>query len=177
MAEPKNPVHPLASVGGIVGAVGGWTLSQYTGASLWIPGITTLFLFLIFTKTPLRPKFFAGAIAVTGGHVAWFVVGSLIMNMWAATVLDIMLLSIGIVWLWVGPGLGAVLFVGLVQLASLASNTVSISSASFGSPQHRALTVHCVWRLLAIVCLVFGYIKMRRERAASASPPPLQDSP
>ena len=99
------------------------------------------------------------------------------MNMWAATVLDIMLLSIGIVWLWVGPGLGAVLFVGLVQLASLASNTVSISSAPFGSPQHRALTVHCVWRLLAIVCLVFGYIKMRRERAASASPPPLQDSP
>jgi len=177
MADPKKPVHPLASVGGIVGAAGGWTLSQYTGASLWIPGITTLLLFLIFAKTLLHPKFFSGAIAVTGGHVAWFVVGSLVTNMWGATALDILLLSVGMIWLWVGPGLGAVLFLGLLQLASLAYNTVLIVSMPFGSPQHRALTVHCVWRLLAIVCLVFGYIKMRRERAASASPPPLQDSP
>jgi hypothetical protein len=177
MADPKKTVHPLASVGGIAGFAGGWILSQYAGSSLWIPGITTLLLFLIFTKTPLRPKFFMGAIAVTGGHIAWFVVGSLIMNMWAATALDILLLSVGIIWLWLGPGLGAALFLGLLQLASLAYNIVSISSAPFGSPMHRALAVHCVWRLLAIVCLVFGYIKMRRERAASASPPPLQDTP
>ena len=81
------------------------------------------------------------------------------------------------IWLWFGPGLGAALFLGLLQLASLAYKTVLIVSMPFGSPQHRALTVHCVWRLLAIVFLVFGYIKMRRERAAFASPSPLQDSP
>jgi hypothetical protein len=71
MAEPTKPTHPFASVGGIAGAAGGWALSHYTGPSLWIPGAATLLLLLIFTKTPLRPKFFVGAISTTVGHVVF----------------------------------------------------------------------------------------------------------
>ena len=165
MAAPSKPLHPLASVGGIAGAVGGYALSHYAGPALWIPGIATILLMVLFTKTAFRPKRFAGAIATTGGHVIWFIAACAIINYWAAAALDIAILTGGIVWLWIQPGLGAVLFLGLVQLASLGFNVWMIFSAPFGSPAHKALTVHCIWRLIAIACLVTGYLAMRRERS------------
>ena len=164
MSEPTKQSHPLASVGGIVGAICGWSLSQYCGASIWIPGAASILFLLLFTKSPIRPKSFAGAIATTAAHVTWFIVGSAIVGVWSATALDIVALTIGIVWLWVRPGLIAALFLGLVQGASLAFNAYTISSVAFGSAPHRALTAHCAFRLIAIACLVVGYMRLRRER-------------
>jgi hypothetical protein len=54
-------------------------------------------------------------------------------------------------------------FVGLVEVGSLAVNVSSLMAASIGSQEHRALTVHCVFRLLALVALVLGYVSMRRS--------------
>jgi hypothetical protein len=170
MPEPSKKSHPLASIGGIAGAIGGWTLSRYCGASIWIPGTAIILFLLLFAKSPVHPKYFAGAIATTAAHVVWFVVGSAITGMWSATALDIIALTVGIVWLWWRPNLPAVLFLGLVQLASLGLNAYMISSAPFGSAQHRALTAHCVFRLIAIICLIVGYVRMRRELS---TPPPV----
>lgn len=174
MPEPSKKSHPLASIGGIAGAIGGWTLSQYCGASIWIPGAAIILFLLLFAKSPLRPKYFAGAIATTVAHVIWFVVGSAITGMWSGTALDIIVLSVGIVWLWWRPNLPAILFLGLVQLASLVFNAYMISSTPFGSAQHRALTAHCVFRLIAIICLIVGYLRMRRQLLM---PPPGPTAP
>ena len=166
MTEPKKPAHPLASLGGIAGAAGGWAFSQYCGASVWIPGAAAILLLLLFTKTPLRPAFFVGAIATTGAHVIWFIIGSVIGGAWEALALDIIALLVGVIWLWMRPGLAAVIFLGLVQLASLAVNIVSLTAATYGDAAHRALTGHCIFRLDAIICLVVGYLRWRRERSA-----------
>jgi hypothetical protein len=170
MSKPAKQPSPLTAAAGIVGAVGGWTLSQYCGASIWIPGAAILLLLLLFTKTPIRPKYFAGVIAVTAAHIIWFVVAGAVTGDWSATILDIIVLTIGIVWVWARPGVIAALFVAVVQGASLAVNAYAISSVPFGSAAHRALTTHCVLRIIAIVCLVIGYIRFRRERSA---PPPV----
>lgn len=170
MSETPKKSHPLASVGGIAGAFGGWSLSQYSGASVWIPGAALILFLLLFSKSPIRPEYFAGAIAATAAHVTWFIVASMILGDWSATALDIIALTIGIVWLWMRPGLLAALFLGLVQAASLAFNAHAISSVPFGSTPHRALTAHCVLRLIAILCLIVGYIRLRRERS---TPPPV----
>ena len=167
MTEPKKPARPLASVGGIAGAAGGWAFSQYCGASVWIPGAAAILLLLLFTKTPLRPKFFVGAIATTGAHIIWFVIGSVIAGAWAATALDIIALSVSVIWLWLRPGLAAVIFLGLIQLASLVINVFLLTSATYGDATHRALTAHCIFRLIALTCLVSGYIRLRRERSAT----------
>lgn len=158
-------MNPLTTVSGLAGAAGGWALSQYCGASIWIPGVAALLLLLLFTKTPIHPKWFVGAITTTGAHIIWFVIGSAITGAWATTALDIIALLVGIIWLWLLPALGAVIFLGLVQLASLAINVFALTSAPIGVPTHRALTAHCVFRLLAITCLIYGYIRMRRSRS------------
>jgi hypothetical protein len=166
---PKKP-HPLASVGGIAGAIGGWTLSQYCGVFIWIPGAAILLFLILFNKSPIRPTRFSGAIAATAAHVTCFVIGSVITRVWSTTAPDIIALTLGIIWLWRRPSLPAVLFLGLVQIASLMYNAYTMSSVAFGSVAHRALTAHCVFRLIAIICLIVGYIRMRRELS---SPPPV----
>jgi hypothetical protein len=167
--QPKTQ-HPLASVGGVVGAIGGWSLSHYCGASIWVPGAAAILLLVLFSKTSFRPKYFVGAIATTAAHVVWFVVGSAIMGIWSATALDIVLLTAGIIWLWLRPGLVAAAALGLLQLGSLAINLYSLSAVPVGSAPHRALTAHCTFRVIALICLVVGYRRLRRERS---NPPPL----
>jgi hypothetical protein len=162
MTEPKS-THPLASVSGIVAAAVSWVLSEYCGMSFWIPGAATIILSLLFLKTALRPKLFVGAIAVTGGHIIWFIIGSIIADIWRVTALDIIALSLGVAWLWLRPSLYSALFLGFIQLASLVVNLISLKSATFGGFAHRALTAHCVFRLLAIVLLICGYIEMRKK--------------
>jgi hypothetical protein len=143
-------------------------MSQYCGVSLIVPMAVAGLLALLFNKSRFRPREFAGAIAVTGGHVAWFVVGSALLGHWGAAGLDIAAMSGGIVWLWLQPGLGAVLFLGVIQVFSLAVNLHQLLGAQIGGPAHRALTVHCVFRVLSICFLVTGYLKMRKRM-----PPPL----
>jgi hypothetical protein len=124
---------------------------------------------LLFTKTPLRPRFYLGAITVTGGHVISFIVGGAVTGGWLVVLPDIIVLSIGVIWLWLRPGLAATLFLGIVQLLSLGINGASLSLAKVGSFEHRALTVHCVFRLIAIICLVAGYVRVRKAQISAPS--------
>lgn len=169
MTERTKKAHPFNTVGGIVGAAGGWAFSRYCGLAAWIPIIAAGLLLLLFAKTPVRPKWFAGAIAVTGAHVIWFILTSALGGNWALAAPDIVLLSAGIIWLWLRPGIGGALFLGILQIASLTVNIFALSSTSIGSALHRALTAHCTFRILAIVCLCYGYFRMRRSASISAA--------
>lgn len=170
MATPANQLKPLALLGGAAGAVGGWLLSSYCGANLLLPGLALILLLVIFAKSPVRPRYFVGAIAVTAAHLAWFVAGAAIIEGWSAALLDIVALTAGIVWLWVRPGLASALFLGVVQGLSLLVNAYQLLTAPFGSASHRALTVHVLFRVLALVFLAVGFVQFRRARLA---PPPL----
>jgi hypothetical protein len=174
MIKEKKKTNPLTSVAGLAGAAAGWGLSHYCGLSIWIPGAVAILLLVIFYKSPIRPKRFTGAIATTGAHIAWFVIGSTIAGIWSATLLDIILLSAAIIWLWLRPGIAAVLFLGALQVVSLLLNGLSLSSAPIGSVASRALVAHCVFRLIALVCLVVGYVNFRRESVKA--PPPVPDT-
>jgi hypothetical protein len=157
----------------LVGAAGGWALSEYSGSALWLPGGSALLLVFLFSKTSFRPKYFVGAISVTGGHVAAFLVASILLRNWWVAAPDIVLLSLGIVFLWLKPGLVSALSLGVLQLASLVLNLFQILQATVGSFEHRSLTAHCAWRLLALVCLGVGYLKLRKDEATASVPPPL----
>ncbi len=106
-----------------------------------------------------------GAIIMTLAHVIWFTVGGVIAGVWAAVIGDIALLLALTVLLWLRPGWLSASLLGLGQLGSLAYNVYLIMQVPFGDPVHRALTAHIVLRSLAIIALVMGCIKYRREAA------------
>jgi hypothetical protein len=171
MSEPRPSNNPLHFVGTILGAASGWLFSWYCGASIWIPGASAVLLMVLFAKSPLKPKHFAGAIAATAGHLAWFLAGAFLSQNWIATGLDIAALAIGIVWIWLRPGLGSVAFLGVIQLLSLALNAVALTEASFGSLEHRALTAHVLFRVIALSCLAVGYWHLKKQASTQAPAP------
>lgn len=164
VAAQKSPLITLAR---ILAAIGGFALSRYRGPQVWLPNIVVILLGFLFIKTPVRPKAFAGVIAVTLGHLVWFAAISLVTGDWLASRADQIALFAGVLWLWVRPGLSGALFLGLVQTTSLAINAADLLSFPPGSSNHRTLTAHCALRLLALVCLVVG--ERRRRRAAGGS--------
>ena len=158
---------PFQSLLGVLGAVGGWALSQYAGAALWIPGIASFAFLLLFAKTRIRPPQFAGAIGLAAGHASWFLVAGIASGEWMKVGLDVLTLTVAIAWLWTRPGRGSALFLFAVELVSLAVNVISITGVPIGSSEHRALTVHCVFRALTIAALAVGLWKARRASPAS----------
>ena len=170
MPEPAKQSQLASAATTLIGGVGGYALAQYCGVAIFPPGAAIILLLVLFTKSPVRPRWFRGVIAISSAHALWFFAASALADGWSATGLDIVMLSLGVIWLWWRPGLPAVLFLGFIQLASLGLNAYMLSAESFGSASHRALTAHCVLRTAALICLVLGYLRMRRERQA---PPPL----
>lgn len=163
---PARKQSPLSVAAGILGAIGGMALANYAGASLWIPGIATGLAALLFAKTPLAPPRFRGAIAVTGGHIAWFIGAGLLTGAWETVGPDIAALTIACAIAWARPSMGGVALLGVVQLASLIYNIVLLAGASFGSADHRALAVHVLWRLIALGLISSEVAAIRREAAA-----------
>jgi hypothetical protein len=162
MIEQKREIKPLVALSGIIGGVGGWAFSQYCGFCVWIPGGMAVLIMALFVKTPIHPKWFRAAIGVIGGHVTWFIVAAATTGKWQAVILDIVLLCAGIIWLWLRPGIAPVVYLVLVELVSLASNAVVLAPTHFGDMANRAITAHIVFRALAIICLIGGFVKMRR---------------
>ena len=171
MPEPMKRSHPLAILAGVAGAVGGWLLGEYCGAALWIPGGALILFVILFTKTPIQPAFFPGAIAVAAAQVTWLIILSAISGSWSTSAIDILALTAGMVWLWWWPGFVAALFVGAVELVSLALSAFALSTVPAGSPEHRALTAHGAFRIATIFCLVVGYVRMKRELSPSLPAP------
>lgn len=169
--EPEPPIqnNPLTAVGGVVGAAAGWGLSTYVGASLWIPAIAGVVLGVLFAKTPVSPPRFRGAIAVTAAHVVWMLVGAIATGLWLLVGPDIVVLSLAIVFLWAKPSFAAAVVLGGLQLGSLAYNGYLIFGEPFASPDHRALTMHIVLRVLVLVLLVVGYRSMRAGERSEPS--------
>jgi hypothetical protein len=173
-----NKMSPGRVLGNIAGWLGGWALAQYSGSNLWVPAGTMLVAFLVFAKTPLRPPHFVPAIAVIVGHLTWFIFGAAFTGMWAPVILDVVLIGAGVAWLWARPGLAPWLAVMGLEIATLVVNVVAILSVAVGSPEHRALVVHVLFRVLALVALAFGYRKLRKSRLpADPQVAPLDPAP
>lgn len=135
-----------------------------------------MLLLFVFSKTPLKPKWFAGAIITTLAHVISFAVAGAISGQWSAVIGDLLILLLLTVILWIRPGFVSALLLGLVQAASLAYNVYMITQIPFGDLNHRGLTANIVFRAIAIVALVTGYLKFRRESVLEHSDPPLKSN-
>lgn len=171
MTLGAKPAHPFASIGGLAAGAAGWTFAQYTGAAGWIPIFASILLMFVFGKTPLKPKWFVGAIVTTLAHVVWFTVAGVMLGAWGAVIGDILLLLVMTILLWLRPGLVTASLLGLVQMGSLAYNVYLIAQVPFGDPVHKALTAHVVFRSIAIIALVTGYLKYRREAVEPPAEP------
>jgi hypothetical protein len=152
---------------GIVGAIFGIAVGRYTGINLLIP-LAGAFLFgWIFKKVANeKAQPMLAAFAVQGGHFLWMGLGFAIRGTLDRNVADLVILAVGLTWLAAAPGLGATLLCAAYQLLAVAMNVYMFIQAEFGTPEHKALVVHIVLRIVALATLFMGLTKLTPKAAA-----------
>ncbi len=150
--------------------VSGWIvgagIGTYSGINLLIPlGITALVWWAGKKRLkPVNPLFlFLPAISVQTGHLLWLSFGLLYLGTLDLSLIDVIVLVIGLAWLIAKPGLGPVIFLTVFQLLALAVNAVSFVEASIGTNAHKALLVHIIWRVMALFFMWQAYAQLRRR--------------
>ena len=115
-----------------VATVVGIAVGVYSGTHLLIPlAITGLVWWAVRKLFPDRSRDYVAAAAVQAGHLLWIAVGLIVIGALTVDLVDIAILLVGVVWLLLRPGLAPVIVLTI----------------------YRALLVHIIWRVLALILM------------------------
>jgi hypothetical protein len=153
----------------LVGLGAAIALGAYSGLHLFLPLAATALAWWVGARA-LRGtrRLILPAAAVQVGHLLWLTFGQVVTGTLDAGVIDLVILTVGVAWLVARPGLAPTVLLTLYQAWALVSNGTALAAATPGTLAHRALLVHVVWRLLALVLMWRAYALCRRARDASA---------
>lgn len=172
-AQKSTTSSPSAktSTKGVVASLLGGAVGIYAGIHVLIPAIGAAAIWLLGSKLlrPAKPAFLP-AISTQAGHALWLFVGAAIVGSWDATIGDLVILLIGLVWLWFKPNIWPLAILCIYQIGSLGVNSYMFSQQQFGSVSHKALVVHIALRVLALFYLWQGFRQSRGEPSETPNP-------
>lgn len=161
----SKPRWTLSAVATTLGAV---MLGRYAGLSLLLPVGAAGAIWAIASRTVKGPaRLVVPAFSVQGGHGAWMALGLFVAQNQADVLADLVILIVGLTWLILRSGLGSVLLLSVYQVLSVLVNLSTFLSVDFGGPAHRALAVHLVLRVTALVLMLTA---LRALRATAGAP-------
>jgi hypothetical protein len=82
---------------------------------------------------------------------------------WLSDALHILVLAAGLAWLWLRPGIGPLILLGLYGVATAVLFVAAYGSAQPGSWQHKALVAYLCLQGATVLFLILGYVKTRRR--------------
>jgi hypothetical protein len=155
----------------VIGGLAGAAVGSYAGINLLIPLCATGAAWWIGTKLLSEDrKAILPALSVQSGHALWLLLALALPGTWRSVLPDLVLYLAGIVWLIRRPSLGPLYFLGAYQLFSLAINVKTIVAFPVSSPSHKALVVHIIWRVLALVLMTRLFFVLRRGNRETPLP-------
>ena len=157
---------------GLLAAAVAVALGAYSGLHLLLPLAATALAWWAGAKLlPESRRAVLPAAAVQVGHLLWLTFGQVVRGGLDAGVIDLLTLTVGVVWLVARPGLAPTLALTLYQSWALVTNGALLVRVDIGTLAHRALLIHVIWRVLALVLLWRAYALSRRGRAVSPPSP------
>ena len=146
----------------VVAILVGLAAGVYSGIHLFIPLVLTGLVWGVARRLlPDRPTDYVAAAAVQVGHLLWIVVGLVVIGALTVDLVDIAILLAGSVWLLAKPGLAPVVVLTVYQAVALLINVGAFLAMPLGHNLHRALLIHIIWRILALIFMWRGYHKSR----------------
>lgn len=141
----------------------------YSGVHLLIPLVLSAMIWWALRKLlPDRSPDFAAAAAVQAGHLLWIAIGLVVIGAVTVDLVDIGVLLVGVVWLLARPGLAPVIALTVYQALALLINLFAFLNFPVGNTLHRALLVHLLWRILALVLMWRAHRRAAEPPEASA---------
>jgi hypothetical protein len=141
----------------------------YSGVHLLIPLVLSALIWLAARKLlPDRSPELLAAAAVQAGHLLWIAIGLVVIGKLSVDLLDIAILLVGVGWLLARPGLAPVIVLTVYQALALLISLFAFLNFPVGDNLHRALLVHLLWRILALVLMWRAHRRAREASEASA---------
>ena len=146
------------AVGGILGGVVGW----YCGWHLVVPLALAFGVGWLLTKIPGSPVAFRIAWALVAAR-AIYLTADIVLGGGLPDAIHILVLGVGLAWLWLRPGIGPVILLGLYGIATTVLIVIAYGRAQPGSWQHKALVAYLCLQSATVLFLISGYVKTRRR--------------
>ena len=172
-AEAASPQEQKPQPGGfqvgigVAVVLGGGAVGSYCGWQLAVPVALALGVGWVLTKVPAGPAAFRNALALVAAQAFWLTADMVLGGEWLPDAAHVLALVSGFTWLWVRPGIGPVILLGLYEVATgvLIAIAIAYGSAQTGSWQHKALVAQLVLRVAVVLFLVSGCVKARKGAA------------
>ncbi len=153
--------------------VGGVAVGQYTGLYLMLPlGAAAAAWWASRKLLPESRRLLAPAFSAQAGHGMWLAMGLMVLGSLNANALDPVLLIIGLAWLVAKPGNGPLYFLAALQSLSLVLNALTFMAEDAGTPAHKALLVHLIFRITSLGLLAQLWVELRRRASIPESGSP-----
>ena len=167
-ADPPQEKTPRAAgpqIAVVVGGVFGAVVGSYCGWLLVVPLALAFGVGWVLTKVSAGPAAFRIALALVAAQALYLTADIVLGGEWLRDAAHILALVAGFIWLWLLPGIGPVLLLGLYEVATGVLFAIAYGSAQTGSWQHKALVAQLCLRGATILFLVSGYVKARKGRS------------
>lgn len=172
-AQPTNqlPLNAKANSKGVIASLLGGVVGMYAGVHVLVPAIGAAVTWLLGSKVlrPVQPAYLP-AICTQVGHALWLLIGSAIIGSWDATIGDLVIMSVGLIWLWLRPSIWPLAILCMYQIGCLGANSHLIWQQQVGSVAHKALVVHIALRVLALHYMWRGYRQIQVEPPEPPNP-------
>lgn len=156
--DKKSPAKTALRIVGVVVAV---AVGSYTGLHWLVPLVATGLIWWAGEKLLSQPNQFLPAAAVQAGQGLWMTLGLFVADTIGRNLIEALLLLVGVAWLLAKPGLGPLILLTLYQSVALLVNGVALVDAEVGTTPHKALLIHVIWRVLALVLMWQAYAKSK----------------
>jgi hypothetical protein len=166
----------FSNAAGFLGSVIGVAVGIYSRLNLLIPlGGAYLSFWLLKKYKKEMSRHILIPFSIQAGHLLWMSAGilfSLSMSMFpwenaGIIVLEILITAGGLFWLISRPSIWPIVFLCILQLIGLVNNSSQLIVASLGSSESRALLVHVIFRGCAILFMMLGYHRFKKETTLS----------
>ncbi|HKW91296.1 MAG TPA: hypothetical protein VJX92_05305 [Methylomirabilota bacterium] len=138
----------------IIASVIGLAVGAYAGIHLVIPLVASAAAWWLGRALlPRLDERYLIAAAVQAGHLVWLALGQVLLGIRGPDLLDPLILLAGIAWLLAWPGLAPVVLLTVYQVVALTVNAVTFVRLPVGHTIQKALLVHLLWRLMALVLM------------------------
>lgn len=153
---------------GLVASVVGGAFGIYSGFNLVIPLAFSGAVWYLGSKPlRLRDVEYLPAVAIQAGHLLWLALGMAILGSMGANVIDLVVLSTGVAWLWIRPSLWPVVFLSVFQAIALAVNVAAIAVEPVASAMHKGLVVHIAFRVAALFYMWRAFVLACSQKASA----------
>jgi hypothetical protein len=144
----------------------GKQVGDYLGVSLFVPLIVVFFYCWIARKVlPANLQDLSIVIGIIAAQISLHVFGGLYFGALTRVLFDIVVLTIGLVWLIIRPSVWPIIGLTAFEIFALGSNLLTLTQVTNFAPAFKGLISFMLIRLAAISFLVTGYQSLKAKSA------------